>query len=289
MPNEPVVINLHDSSARESTGRKLNFLTAEFSGDADERLIKLALTRATKQERYSPRHRHNFDQVRFIVSGELEYGPLKCRPGDCLYFPEGVFYGPTQLISENAENYTVQSQGPSWARLLTAIEAKQAMADLSHAGVLDKNKGIFRWANGKNQDSYEAMWEKVMGQRLAYPAARFDKPVLIRSENFPWAPANQASQVSVKQLAGFNEYGPTIELIKVEPQGKLSAGKTTSHRISIMLSGIASFQGRKLTEGSVLYYRPSCDYPEVAAENEVLMLVIGLQAKNKPGLAFGTV
>ena len=287
MPNEPVVINIHDSHARDSTGRKLNFLTAEFSSDEDERLIKLALTRATKQERYSPRHRHNFDQVRFIVSGELEYGPLKCRPGDCVYFPEGVFYGPTQLISENAENYTIQSQGPSWARLLTAIEEKNAMADLAHEGVLDKNKGIFRWANGKNQDSYEAMWEKVAGRQLVYPAARFDGPVLIRSGNFPWVPANQVSKVHVKQLAGFNEYGPTIKLLKIEPQGKSSDGRTAEHLINIMLSGVANFQGRRLTAGTVLYYRPFCSYSEIVAEDEVVMLTVGLRPKGSvsPGPA----
>src|SRR5262249_57825962 len=119
MPNEPLVINICDSNARESTGRRLNFHTAEFSGDEDERLIKLAFTRATKQERYSPRHRHNFDQVRFVVSGELEYGPLKCRPGDFIYFPEGVFYGSTQLISQNALHYTIPTTAPRWAHRLT--------------------------------------------------------------------------------------------------------------------------------------------------------------------------
>ena len=281
MANEPVVINIHDSSARESTGRRLNFHTAEFSGDEDERLIKLAFTRATKQERYSPRHRHNFDQVRFVVSGELEYGPLKCRPGDCIYFPEGVFYGPTQLITENAENYTIQSQGPSWAHLLTAVEEQNAMADLAHDGVLAKNKGVFHWANGKNQDSYEAMWERVAGRRLAYPAARFDSPVLIRSGNFSWVPANLGSEVHVKQLAGFNEYGPRIKLLKVGPKGKLSRGKTDDHQINIVVSGVANFEGRRLTAGTVLYYRPSCSYPEIAAEDEVVMLTLSLQSKKR--------
>ena len=155
------------------------------------------------------------------------------------------------------------------------------MADLAHDGMLDKNKGVFHWANGKNQDSYEAMWERVAGRRLAYPAARFDSPVLIRSGNFSWVPANLGSEVHVKQLAGFNEYGPRIKLLKVGPKGKLSRGKTDDHQINIVVSGVANFEGRRLTAGTVLYYRPSCSYPEIAAEDEVVMLTLSLQSKKR--------
>ena len=42
-----------------------------------------------------PRHRHNFDQYRFMLSGDSDYGqdgPLKA--GMLGYYPEGVPYGP---------------------------------------------------------------------------------------------------------------------------------------------------------------------------------------------------
>ena len=42
-----------------------------------------------------PRHRHNFDQYRFMIEGESDYGqdgPLKA--GMLGYYPEGVPYGP---------------------------------------------------------------------------------------------------------------------------------------------------------------------------------------------------
>ena len=288
MHDEPVTINIHDLSAREATGRKLNFTTAEFSSDKDDRLIKLALTRATKQERYSPRHRHNFDQVRYVVAGELEYGPLKCHAGDCVYFPEGVFYGPTQLTSDKAENYTIQFEGPSWAHLLTEHEANTAKADLEHEGVLDKAKGIFHWSNGKKQDSYEAMWEKVIGKKLVYPPPRFHSPVLIRSENFPWMPSNKSHGLYFKHLADFNECGPTLRLIKLGSGGKLPVSKTNSHRIHILLSGITNFQGKRLTEGAILYVPPLCACSEIIGESEAVVLAVGLQSKQSAAQELGT-
>ena len=55
-----------------------------------------------------------FDQVRFIVSGQVKYGPLRISGGDVAYFPEGVFYGPTEPISEEVTTCTIQTQGPTW-------------------------------------------------------------------------------------------------------------------------------------------------------------------------------
>ena len=56
-----------------------------------------------------PRHRHNFDQYRFMIEGESDYGqdgPLKA--GMLGYYPEGVPYGPQVNTTEIWElrNYT---------------------------------------------------------------------------------------------------------------------------------------------------------------------------------------
>ena len=44
----------------------------------------------------APRHKHNFDQIRMCLSGDGQnYGPDRwIRPGEIVYFPEGVPYGP---------------------------------------------------------------------------------------------------------------------------------------------------------------------------------------------------
>ncbi len=44
---------------------------------------------------YSPRHHHNFEQVRFQLEGELDFArDGKMKTGMVGYFPEGAFYGP---------------------------------------------------------------------------------------------------------------------------------------------------------------------------------------------------
>jgi hypothetical protein len=58
--------------------------------------FELSLVR-TAGDYYTPRHRHNFDQVRFCLEGAMNYAPNKnLRVGSVGYFPEGTFYGPQQ-------------------------------------------------------------------------------------------------------------------------------------------------------------------------------------------------
>jgi hypothetical protein len=47
----------------------------------------------------SPRHRHNFEQIRYQLEGVLDYGrDGKLVAGMVGYFPEAVYYGPRQRL-----------------------------------------------------------------------------------------------------------------------------------------------------------------------------------------------
>lgn len=282
MTANPIVINLSNLDIEDVATRKLDFFICEFSDERAERLIKLAYVRSTKEDRYSPTHRHNFDQVRYVLSGEIEYGPLKCGPGDCIYFPEGTFYGPTRVKTDRAENYTIQSQGPSWARLLTRAEAKQATVEIAKNGVLDREKGIVRWPDGKNQDSYEAMWEMLTKEKLTYPAPRFSGPCLIRSEQFRWVNWNRGEKASAKHLAVFNECGPAVKLIKVETGGKIFGGTSDYHRVALVLSGMMKEKDTPIAAGWAIYSAPLTGYPELRCEAEATLLLVHFQAKDGP-------
>src|SRR5260221_4736419 len=51
----------------------------------------------TAGDYYTPRHRHNFDQLRFCLEGSMNYAPGKnLAAGTVGYFSEGTFYGPQQ-------------------------------------------------------------------------------------------------------------------------------------------------------------------------------------------------
>ena len=59
----------------------------------------------------TPRHRHNFDQVRYVIKGELPYGEnLNLPEGWIAYFPESVHYGP-QDRAEGLETSIPQTEG----------------------------------------------------------------------------------------------------------------------------------------------------------------------------------
>jgi hypothetical protein len=47
---------------------------------------------------FSPRHRHNFEQLRWAFDQPVNYSPkLDLPPGQLGYFPEGAYYGPFTL------------------------------------------------------------------------------------------------------------------------------------------------------------------------------------------------
>jgi len=83
----PLVERAH---VREGTMRSRRLLVGE-SGTPGNFSLQLSSTPTY----YSPRHRHNFDQVRFQLEGDFDFaadGVMK--PGSVAYFPEGTYYGP---------------------------------------------------------------------------------------------------------------------------------------------------------------------------------------------------
>ena len=49
---------------------------------------------------FTPRHRHNFDQIRHTLSGIQSTGLGDLAAGECGYFPEGSYYGPQKQEGE---------------------------------------------------------------------------------------------------------------------------------------------------------------------------------------------
>jgi quercetin dioxygenase-like cupin family protein len=63
---------------------------------------------------YSPRHRHVFEQIRYYIDGPTKFDRTIYQPGDCVYFPEGVAYGPqTSHNDADCLHVTLQFSGPS--------------------------------------------------------------------------------------------------------------------------------------------------------------------------------
>ena len=46
----------------------------------------------------TPRYRHNYDQIRYAIRGDLNYAAGQDLPEGALgYFPEGTYYGPQRV------------------------------------------------------------------------------------------------------------------------------------------------------------------------------------------------
>ena len=78
-----------------------------------------------------PRHRHNFEQYRFMIEGESDYGqdgPLKA--GMLGYYPEGVPYGP-QVNKTGIHCAVLQFGGASGSGYLLPREVKAGMEGLA--------------------------------------------------------------------------------------------------------------------------------------------------------------
>jgi hypothetical protein len=113
---------------------------------------------------FSPRHRHNFDQIRMCMAGRTSIDPKKfMEPGEIGYFPEGTPYGPQQDKDENI-TLVLQFGAASRSGFLSRRQLRQSVAELQGMG--EFKAGVFhrmKDAGRKNQDGFEAVWEHAMG------------------------------------------------------------------------------------------------------------------------------
>ena len=121
----------------------------------------------------SPRHRHNFEQFRFQLEGDLNFARDGIMtPGMVGYFPEGTSYGP-QTSEGTATTFVLQFGGSSGQGYLSRKEVKQGMDALRTTGTFDG--GIYRRNEGepgkRNMDGFQAIWEHGQRPAAAIPEA----------------------------------------------------------------------------------------------------------------------
>jgi hypothetical protein len=216
---------------REGTLRSRRLLTGE-AGTPGNFSLQLSSTPTY----YSPRHRHNFDQVRFQICGDFDFstdGVMK--PGCVAYFPEGTYYGP-QSSPSLSETLVLQFGGASGSGYLSAEQFEQATAELAKNGTFAN--GVYsksRPDGGKiNKDAYEAVWERVNGRPLAYPHERYFHPVFMDPANFDWMPLPRQPGVDAKHLGEFSERRTRVALYRIAPGANL---RLADHSIYFVVTG----------------------------------------------------
>ncbi len=189
----------------------------------------------------SPRHRHNFDQVRVQLKGDADFArDGVMRPGTIGYFPEGVFYGP-QSIADESTTLVLQCGGASGSGYISEERFQAGVTELKQYGTFEN--GIYRRAKEeggrKNQDAYEAVWEHIQGRRLEYPKGDLGQPVWMNPEDFAWQDEPSTAGVRRKALGTFSARSLRMSILAV------ARGATTQlapHSIGFVLRGSGQSQ-----------------------------------------------
>jgi len=225
----PVVERTH---ARAGLFRSQSLLSGQ-EGTPENFYLQLS---QTYSDFASPRHRHNFDQVRVQLKSDADFArDGVMRPGTIAYFPEGVFYGPQSIAGEST-TLVLQFGGASGSGYISEERFQAGVAELKQHGTFEG--GIYRRAKEdggrKNQDAYEAVWEHIHGRRLEYPKSDYPQPVFLDPADFQWVDEPGQPGVRRKALGSFSARGTRLGILGV------ASGHTATlapHSIVFVLQG----------------------------------------------------
>ena len=231
----------------------------------------------TAEESWStPRHRHNFDQIRLPIKGVVEYGKaLPTLPiGVVAYFPESVHYGP-QVRHDGSQTLTLQLGGASANGFMSPEERRRGFDDLLKKGTFEK--GAYNWKDEKGQvhrqDSYEAVWEYIRKRKLEYAQPRYTTQVVMNPQHFDWQPDPAQRGVSRKWLGSFTERQLELCYVRVERGAKLRVEAHPAPQILFLVKGAVSSQGTAHGEHTAFGLEPG-ESAELAGveDNELLFI-----------------
>jgi hypothetical protein len=180
----------------------------------------------TSGEYRTPRHRHNYDQVRFGLTGDTNYAPGKdLGPGQVGFFPEGTSYGMQKIVSDPIV-MAIQSCGVSGEPFMSYDQLRQGGKELVDRGGRFEGDGVYSWIDAvgrhHNKDSYEAIWEHVFGRPIHYAPARYDEPVIMTLANYVYRPLADAEGVERRVLGIFTEGATELSSYRWAPGTSLN-------------------------------------------------------------------
>lgn len=225
----------------------------------------------------TPRHRHNFDQIRYVLKGKYPASPHKImKEGDVAYFPESVHYGP-QDRPEGLEMMVIQFGGASGAGFLSTPRREAANAVLNAKG--EFKGGIFTWFDeeGKkhNMDGSAACFEEATGRKMAFASPRYDDVVVMESGTYNWV-GTDVPGVSSKLLGVFTERNVQIRFIKIAAGSAYPTGTRDQIEVLFLGEGAIVVNGEQYREKTAIELLPSDPSVEIGAIEEAVILAITL-------------
>jgi hypothetical protein len=194
------------------------------------------------------RHRHNFDQFRFALSGDMSMGPDRAlRQGHLGYFPEGVSYGP-QDDEAGPKALVLQFGGASGYGYMSPGQYRAGRAALRQVGRFEGPVFIRETADGKTRKTFSinAIWEEALGAKLLIPAPRYDKPIFIDPDAFRFVPVEGARGAFRKALGTFSKREVKAEMLLLRKGASLDLETLVAIRLLFVLSGSGLAGGQPL-------------------------------------------
>lgn len=232
---------------------------------------------------HSPRHRHTFQQVRFVLAGRMRYDREEYGVGDCLYIPEGAYYGPVKPVAtdDNAKLHfaDIQFEGPSGIPYPHPDDVVTAQRALAETGKFEE--GVYTFPDGRKRDAYEAILEKLTGKKIEYPTPRLNSYVVMRSSGYPWVAHPTQTGVAQKHLAYFFETGPNIKLVKFAAGASLPAATPVGHRAVFLVKGRATFDGTEFDPLSYFILPSGDEHPPIVAKEDTELLFVSWSSKGE--------
>jgi hypothetical protein len=155
----------------------------------------------------SIRHRHDFEQLRFAVRGQMDLGFATLEEGQIGYFPAHTFYGPQEC---DGSIILIAQWGD---RFITKADSDRAVAELSAVG--DFTDGIYKSvdSDGKrfNKDPLNAIWEHVFQQPYVPQAQRYALPIVVSPGGFGWT--DDEGPTRSRRLGVFTEHDLALEMV----------------------------------------------------------------------------
>jgi quercetin dioxygenase-like cupin family protein len=227
---------------------------------------------------FTPRHRHNFDQIRYTLTGVQSTGHGDLGPGEIGYFPEGAYYGP-QAQKGECVTLVLQFQGASGEHLLSNEEMNATYQKMIADGAVFQD-GIYRGTTPsggkKNKDSYVAIWEEHEGKKLTFPKGRYRTPVMMQPQSYSWLPDRARPGVETKHLGTFNEMRTGMGFFRLLPGATLAAETHPEAEIRYLVEGSCHYDGKEWGEGTYLYLPPGARTEAFTAGKGAMFFYIAL-------------
>jgi len=198
----------------------------------------------TNIDEYStPRHRHNFDQVRIMLDGAFGFGDRIQPEGTIAYFPAGMYY-QQHSVGPNTHLF-LQCEGAGRDPYLAPAATRAAAAALAEKGEFRNGLYYPPEEGAEPKDGFEAVWESVCGRPVEYFEPRFDEPVIMDPERFGFVALGEG--LAERHLGTFTERRLGISQLRIEAGASVEVvadGAPTTLYFVLSGSGRAALTGQ---------------------------------------------